>query len=354
MLFGNTHSVVCWVRMSLLALAMIRNLGGLPASVFIDDFHTFVPKGLGEKAATFITSVFDAVGLPWKSHKRKWGSNICLLGLDFLLKGRPSACISVERVEKVMEFTRGIVDRGRLSSKEASQLYGRVCFCFTSVSDRRLLPFLKSVLGRVYGGPETRLTFALRDALGAILRILPALPPRVLRNPSPSYVLWTDAAFSKGRGVMAGVLRSVLGGGMRYWRRKVYRDELDDSVKSYPINFLEAVAACVSLLVWRGILSGRRFDIRIDNTAAEIVLLNQYSNKRHMGAVTECFWTEATCNSMMPWLRRVESAKNIGDLPTREGKFVKFLSMHPSAAGEELEAGKEDLIQKVLKCSILE
>ncbi|CAD7977171.1 unnamed protein product, partial [Amoebophrya sp. A25] len=42
LLFGNTHSVVVWVRVSLLIVAAIRGLFQIPVAVYIDDYRSFV------------------------------------------------------------------------------------------------------------------------------------------------------------------------------------------------------------------------------------------------------------------------------------------------------------------------
>eukprot|EP00392_Amoebophrya_sp_AT5.2_P019467 g20313.t1 len=176
-----------------------------------------------------------------------------------------------------------------------------------------------------------------------------------LEDPSAvSVLLYTDACWSKERGIMAAVL--VHRGKFYCVREHMRKEQLHPDYNLYPINFLETAAGVAGARFFRKELEGRRFDHLIDNTCAQGVLLAQgfqsANRKWYLTQAASIYWAEATRHQMRPWLVRVPSAENIADYPTRPEMMAVLLRLYPNFFEEIHDSfGLPDYLAKLLKGS---
>ncbi|CAD7954485.1 unnamed protein product [Amoebophrya sp. A25] len=335
LVFGNTHSVVVWVRVAQLLSSCIRGLFSIPNSVFIDDFHSFIRSGLGPRTAFALCTFFDKVGWSYKLEKIDVSNeSVTLLGLVFSLVGHPSLTISDERKAMYSSMLEEKMSQKFLSPNEAASLYGKLSFALCSVCDRRLRPLIRPLMVRMF---QNNKDFSLNKALALSLRacadLIKVLPPRKLTVSPVRFLVYTDASWRRGKGVLAGVLvfpervnrESGSLGKVLMWRLAVSESDLHPSVAKFPINFLEAVAAIIALKVWIKLLSNSRCVFLLDNCAAEGTLHRMNSGRPSMSLSAFYFWLIASEFSVSPELGRVPSESNVSDLPTKNDEmFRKF------------------------------
>ncbi|CAD7976194.1 unnamed protein product [Amoebophrya sp. A25] len=285
MIFGNVHSVVAWVRVSLLLRASIRGLFKVPTSVFIDDYHYFCRLGLGDECLRVIKKLLDLTGWGYKEEKLVSSSEeVLLLGLLFRLVGRPSVVISPERAEVYSKCISSLLVKDELSPSEASRAYGMLSFALCACSDRMLRPILRPLVSRMFqefGG--SKMTKAIRACLGVCKDLVVRLPPRVLYSAPVRYIIYTDASWQRSRsGYMAGVLVDLFekydpsipfGRKFRLWRMFVSKKMIVEKYSDHPINFLESVAPFVCNLLWGDRLTSSKVIYYIDNNCAKGTLI---------------------------------------------------------------------------------
>ena len=298
--------------------------------IYIDDFFCFCRWEMLPVVRRVVLGCLDLCGFTYKPEKVADSFDdglLPLLGLRLnFSKGVPDLSVDPARVAALSADISCILRADALSPGDASKLCGKLAFAFSSVADRRLNPLLRPIYERVYApGRGCGLTPSMRLSLRSVLSVLGKLPPRSLTSYKPSFRIYTDASFARGRGIIAAVLIDARAGVVHDWGRgslscwfcKVRAEDLPESVRAFPINFLELITPVVALRIWKATLAGAQVAFYVDNTAAEHTLLNMNSKKPHFALPTFQFWAELTSAGIDAWVDRVATDCNIADWPTR-------------------------------------
>ncbi|CAD7974401.1 unnamed protein product [Amoebophrya sp. A25] len=362
LLFGNTHSVVCWCRVAFLINAVLRRVFTIPSSVFIDDYHAFVRANMGQASADRVCRLLDVLGWEYKLEKVEVSdSAVLLLGLIFQLRGKPSVVVAPGRAQACAAEIRKIIDSEKLTPNDASRIYGKLSFAFCAVCERMLHPMMRPILARVFSScSDHSLRRVLKASLSACAELVVSLPARSLIFLPTRYLIYSDASWQREKGYIAACLvdcwqvnkdsRSL--GAVAYWKTLVFQSETFEDAALYPINFLEGCAAVVALWVWSDLLAGSRVDCFIDNCCAEGLLIRMNSGRSHLAALAFEFWKHASRFHISPQIFRVPSAVNIADLPTKVGFLYESFKISFDAQEVQLSEEIKDRVYKLLKLEV--
>ncbi|CAD7957930.1 unnamed protein product [Amoebophrya sp. A25] len=362
LLFGNTHSVVCWCRVAFLINAILRRVFRIPSSVFIDDYHAFVKAKLGRPAADRVCRLLDILGWEYKFEKVEVSdSAVLLLGLLFQLRGKPSVVVSPERAQAYASEVRKVILSEKLSPADASRIYGKLSFAFCAVCERMLHPLMKPILSRMFSSTaDHSLHRVLKASLSACADLVVSLPARSLVFLPTRYIIYSDASWQRKKGFIAACLidcwqvnkekRSL--GPIAYWKFPVDQSKIFEDTALYPINFLEGCAAVVAMWVWSDLLAGARVDCFIDNCCAEGLLIRMNSGKSHLACLAFQFWQHCSSFQISPQIFRVPSAVNLADLPTKIGFLYENFKLSFDAKEIKLSESIKERINRLLKLEV--
>lgn len=84
------------------------------------------------------------------------------------------------------------------------------------------------------------------------------------------------------------------------------------------IGGLELLSSCLGLSTWEGLLLNRHLDLYSDNSGAEHGMRKGSAKPFDHCALVHVIWKRAFQMRLSMWVRRVPTAENIGDPPSRE------------------------------------
>lgn len=143
----------------------------------------------------------------------------------------------------------------------------------------------------------------------------------VLASPAPPTVIFTDASFEAGAGIL-GVVVKRPGFPLLWtacdcppWVLAVF--ETVDRRKAQYIGQLELLAAVVAYTTFGDELAGQHVIHWIDNESAVYALAKGYSGAPDSARVVNLFHTTASRLGVTPWIEYVHTDDNLADLPSR-------------------------------------
>eukprot|EP00392_Amoebophrya_sp_AT5.2_P006338 g6350.t1 len=354
-IFGSRHSVAAWCRNGKALKSVKRGMHRLNSDDYVDDFSTFVKRGLGKEVSEAMLELLEELGLPAMLEKVEHGLELELLGLMFsVLEGEPVIFLTEQKKNAIREVIDEACSAGVIDLDVLDKLIGRLTFVLSAVADRALSPVMRP-LRRMLSKEERVVDTHVRTALVALREIMDLDIRRKVALEdfrAPNIVLYTDASWESSSGWLGAVL--AIDGKFYGVREKVTKSMLHDDYCVWAINYLETVVAVFAAKFYADKLQGKRFDHAIDNTCAQGWLLSQGSSsdkkKWYLAAASAQYWAEAAKHQFRPWIVRVPSHFNVADYPTREDLLEILNRLCPSFFTEFVDGfGFRDYFHKSLK-----
>eukprot|EP00392_Amoebophrya_sp_AT5.2_P018854 g19498.t1 len=275
-IFGSRHSVTAWCRNGKLLRSVKRGMYKLNTDDYVDDFSTFVKRGLGKEVSEAMLELLEELGLPAMLEKVEYGLQLELLGLMFsVLEGEPVVFLTEQKKQLIKSAIDEACEAGVIELDVLDKLIGRLTFVLSAVADRALSPVMRP-LRRMLSKEEKVVDMSVRTALVALREIMDLDIKRKVAFEdfsAPNIVLYTDASWEKNSGWLGAVL--AIDGKFYGVREKVTQGMLHDDYCVWAINYLETVVAVFAAKFYADRLKGKRFDHAIDNTCAQGWLLSQ-------------------------------------------------------------------------------
>eukprot|EP00392_Amoebophrya_sp_AT5.2_P016217 g16474.t1 len=306
-----------------------RGMYKLNSDDYVDDFSTFVKRGLGKEVSEAMMELLEELGLPAMLEKVDYGLQLEILGLMFsVLEGEPVIFLTEQKKNSTKEVIDEACSAGVIDLDVLDKLIGRLTFVLSAVADRALSPVMRP-LRRMLSKEERVVDTHVRTALVALREIIDLDIRRKVAFEdfrAPNIVLYTDASWEASSGWLGAVL--AIDGKFYGVREKVTKGMLHDDYCVWAINYLETVVAVFAAKFYASKLQGKRFDHAIDNTCAQGWLLSQGTSsdkkKWYLAAASAQYWAEAAKHQFRPWIVRVPSHFNAADYPTREDLLMKM------------------------------
>ncbi|CAD7930670.1 unnamed protein product, partial [Amoebophrya sp. A25] len=322
--FGNVHSVTCWIRVSWGIRLIFRRMLFALLELYVDDFSGIAPARLAQELLDCFILFLDTLGMPYAKRKVNIGADIEVLGLLFNLSGKPFFQVSRDRVLQIVKAIDSIFAEGQLAPAAARKLQGKLFFIFVSLVDRAVNPVLRPLINR---SEELDGTLALTHRLKHCLEVVRFLVQQPMKrfakfcgDHNVGNVIYTDASFANGCGMLSGVKVVILKDGKMkflWFSYSVSKEELHPCTGRQPISFLEAIAPSLAVRIFDNFVSNSFHTFAVDNEAAKSCLLNQSSQKPHMAFSAFLFWSSISLCGGSAWLSRIPSALNIADIFSR-------------------------------------
>eukprot|EP00392_Amoebophrya_sp_AT5.2_P018412 g18945.t1 len=349
------ESVTAWCRNGKTLKKVKRGMYKLNSDDYVDDFTTFVKRGLGKDVTDAMLELLEELGLPAMLEKVEYGLQLEVLGLMFsVVEGEPVIFLTEKKKTAIKEVIDSACEAGVVDVDVLDKLVGRLTFVLSAIADRALSPVMRP-LRRMLSKEERVVDFQVRTALVALREIVDLDIKRKVAFEdfsAPSVVLYTDASWERNSGWLGAVL--AIDGKFYGVREKVTRGMLHDDYCVWALNYLETIVAVFAAKFYASKLKGRRFDHAIDNTCAQGWLLSQGSSsdkkKWYLAAASAQYWAEAAKHQFRPWIVRVPSHFNVADYPTREDLLQYLNKLYPSFFTEFVDGfGFRDYVSMSLK-----
>ena len=332
LIFGSTAAVLHYNCLSRVIASLACRLLLLPTLGYFDDFGFIVAAEGADEAFSAFTEFFALFGIELKIEKSSMGNFNSFLGLDATFPApdnRMTLSLSLS-VDKAIRWA-GLIERilrdNLITHTTLESLLGRLVFAQTAVFGKFARAMLKPLYIKFYAPRyNSRLTPAIIRNLTWWISALRNVQKGVIHfnRSSPDWILYTDAAFDEGPGGarMAAIFfrTSAL--------RPLHPAELLLASKPSPAEVayfqntstifgLELAAVVLSIFHFRSRLRDNAVTVYIDNTAALAALINGDSSAAAAFPLIAVLWFLSASYNITLWFERVETHRNIADLPTR-------------------------------------
>ena len=346
-LFGSTAAVLHYNCLSRIIASLACRILLIPTIGYFDDFGFLCIASEAALVMADFAAFFQMFGLELKLEKSAIGSHIVFLGL---LGSFPnpsnhmtlSLSLAQEKSERWINMIRQIIADRKISHMALESLIGRLAFAQTAVFGRFVRAMLKPLYAKLYTPHyNPHLSEMILRNLARWRATLTNINPRVIKfdRSHPDWVLYTDAAFEEsGAGArIAAVLFKVSPGGPSNEIRAellLYRapdpGEIAFFEETSTIFGLELVAAVLAIFHQKERLRNSAVTLYMDNNAALAALINGDSSAKSAFYLIALFWFLAAKFNIAIWLERVDTKRNIADLPTRSVKLpFEVRESHP-------------------------
>ena len=320
--FGAEGSVYGFVRLSRALSFLINEAILVPSSVYFDDFPSISPRASAASATAAISFLLEALGWRFSTDPdkaRDFEPSFDVLGCTVDLSGLagPFGFLEVRNKPRRIEHILGLLDE--LGS-------GRGDFRLVPVIQGQLNFASNFVLGRAVAPLSRALSFSSSSGMGDMCErikavLLESRPRRVSwHSPDAPILIFTDAAFEKGKATIGAVVIDTMGG-----PPVVYGGSLPHSVVSSWQRYDDEQIICQAELAAtvciryqaRTRLAGRKCIYFVDNESARYALIKAVSGVPSMQALSSLFHSWDSDHPHYAWIERVPSASNPADLPSR-------------------------------------
>eukprot|EP00392_Amoebophrya_sp_AT5.2_P018387 g18916.t1 len=118
-IFGSRHSVTGWGRNGKTIRSIKRGMYGLNSEDYVDDFPSFVGKGMGKCVTEALLELLEELGLPAMMEKVEFGEELEILGLMFsVLNGAPEVFITEKRRELIKKVCAEARESGSVDAEQ--------------------------------------------------------------------------------------------------------------------------------------------------------------------------------------------------------------------------------------------
>eukprot|EP00392_Amoebophrya_sp_AT5.2_P019219 g19967.t1 len=208
-IFGSKHSVTGWQRQGKFLRSIKRRLYKLNTEDYVDDFTSFVKKGLGKVVVEAMLELLDELGLPAMVEKVALGEELEVLGLMFsVANGVPEMYLTEKKKEQVRTACQKARETGVFELDELETFVGRLTFALSAIADRALSPVLRP-LRRMLSKEQREVDVSVRTSLRAIESLMDLDLRRRVSFEDPAalnVMLYTDASWEKNTGWLGAVL----------------------------------------------------------------------------------------------------------------------------------------------------
>ena len=328
--FGAVGSVAAFLRISVAIWCVGLKRLVFFWSAFYDDFSMVTSMELQQNTSWACESLFGLLGMQYANSVSKcvpFAERFKMLGLVMNLSQSDQKKIYLghtsERADELVEQLKYFLTSGKISSKEAERLRGRMLF-FESFTFGRLAGEAVKSIGKFASGNRLPMRFSddLRRALEFLLhRISSAKPIIVTPKLKERWYIFTDGACEAeaSQGSIGGVLVSPTGACIRYFSSNVpsgvMRRLLNDSRN--PIHELEVMPVVVSLMLCADFVSCVPLVHYIDNESSRMALIKGYGETSHAAKLVQAYVNLEFDHQVKTWFARAPSHSNVGDGPSR-------------------------------------
>ncbi|CAE7717482.1 unnamed protein product [Symbiodinium sp. CCMP2592] len=330
--FGATGSVAGFLRVS----AAIWHTGvrdmGLGWCAYFDDFPLLSCDGMEEQIDELADEVFEALGVQYAKEGKKatkFDAVFNALGLAFDLSEFQNGIISithtVERRAEVKDVLGNILLMGKLSSKEAEVLRGRMHWYSSYLFGRAPCEAMHQMSLRARGiDGSSELGAELEWALRTLLEHVNTSRPLELRQTSGRELfVFTDGSYEPGAEVVAGiggVIYDASGSPLAFFSSEVPKSDLDvlEAESEHPIYEVELYAVLVAFRLWAGVLKDTFSTFYLANEAAQSALIAGRSGTKNGRRLLQQVLSLEHDNLTRPWFGRVPTHSNPADAPSRQ------------------------------------
>ena len=243
-----------------------------------------------------------------------------------------SLAISLPRgkAHKRAQLITGIISSGTMSHATPESLIGRLSFAQTAGFGRFARAMLKPLYAKLFPPryyPQLPIPLT-RNLLWWATTLL-SMTPRIatLARTSPDWVIYDDASFndSQKEAHLAAIFLSTQGPYEIQAPLVLTGQPTAGDIaffKTTSVIFgLELSAAVLAISQARHRLQGKAVTIYMDNNAALAAIVNGDSTSIAAFRLIATLWYLVAAHDISLWLERVDTAKNIADLPTRNRPF---------------------------------
>ena len=329
--FGAVGSVAAFLRISVAIWCVGLKCLSLYWSAFYDDFSVVTRTELQKSTSWACESLFTLLGMQYANSGSKcvpFSERFKMLGLVMDLSQSDQKQIFLghtnERSEELTSQIASYLSSGKISSKEAERLRGRLLF-FESFTFGRLAGDAVKAIGRVACGNRPPMQFDkdVRIALEFLShRIQSAKPIVVTPKLKECWIIFTDGACEaeSSKGSIGGVLATPHGDCLKYFSSGVpafIMNKLMVDSKN-PIHELEVLPVVISLLLWAEFVKCAPLVHYIDNESSRMALIKGYGETFHAARFIKAYVNLECEHQVKTWFARVPSHSNVGDGPSRD------------------------------------
>ena len=328
---------------------------------FYDDYISFSrPKLIGSTEKTMV-ALFKLLGWIFAEDSDKaqpFDLRCAALGVSFNLEsaasGKALVCNTESRCTELCEELEKTIDEGKLLSKQAQRLRGRMQFAESQLYGRTGKRCLR-VLADFAEGRRSVLTAKDIFFLRMFHELLKKNVPREVAAPgAENFLIFTDACYEPDHPAwpcgLGGV--AIYGG-----RRSLFSLALDaeiraffgEGVKKQIIFEIETLAALLAICVWNTSLRSGRVVLFVDNEGIKFSLLKGLSDNACVDRMAELFAELECAKHVTTWIARVPSKSNVADPPSRgvvNGASLKNAVDVSATASRVLKAILSQLLEK--------
>ena len=272
--FGASASVLMFNRASAASREAGTILLHLMWRSFFDDFPHVEFQCLGENSKTTSECLLKILGWSYAVSEKKskpFASVWNALGVTFQmpLPGADHFVIANKegRVESIIDFLNGAIQRKRLLRREAEVLRGRVQYAESNMFGRSARIILAILLSATESVDGVLGVAALKQLVALCKTLLAAGPRRVaLRIDGENILLYTDGALEDGVATFGAIIFD--GQEVRHFGGTVPTVVLSywmGSGSKNPIALVELLPVLVARVIWKDRLAGRKLLLFCDN-----------------------------------------------------------------------------------------
>ena len=329
--FGAVGSVAAFLRISVAIWCVGLKCLSLYWSAFYDDFSVVTRTELQKSTSWSCESLFTLLGMQYANSGSKcvpFSERFKMLGLVMDLSRSDHKQIFLghtkERSEELTGQIKSYLSSGKIGSKEAERLRGRLLF-FESFTFGRLAGDAVKAIGRVACGNRQPMNFDqdVRNALEfLLLRVQSAKPIVVTPKLKECWLIFTDGACEaeSSKGSIGGVLITPHGECLKYFSSGVPAIVMDELMKhsKNPIHELEVLPVVISLWLWADFVKCAPLVHYIDNESSRMALIKGVGETSHAARFIKAYVNLESEHQVKTWFARVPSHSNVGDGPSRD------------------------------------
>ena len=306
------------------------HLLGLLWSSFYDDFTVISRDVLEKNTSWACESLFDLLGFVYAKDGKKFlpfSEFFKMLGLRFNVEpfgtGKVLLGHTDERREELCKTIDGLLGAGRISSKDAERLRGRMVF-FEGFAFGRVANSAVKSLGRLCTGgtavheidAETRVQLEFLKQ-----RVLDGPPLSIEPFSTDTWFIFTDGACEPDQalGSVGGVILDQSGKCINFFGEQVPASLMEKLMarSKNPIHDLEVLPIFLAATLWGGMFKAGQVVYYVDNESARMAYIRGSGETPMSSAVISRFVILESQFQHKVWFARVPSHSNLADAPSR-------------------------------------
>ena len=328
--FGAVGSVAGFLRTAHAVWHIGFHLLGLLWSSFYDDFTVISRDVLEKNTSWACESLFDLLGFVYAKDGKKFlpfSEFFKMLGLRFNVEpfgtGKVLLGHTDERREELCKTIDGLLGAGRISSKDAERLRGRMVF-FEGFAFGRVANSAVKSLGRLCTGgtavheidAETRVQLEFLKQ-----RVLDGPPLSIEPFSTDTWFIFTDGACEPDQalGSVGGVILDQSGKCINFFGEQVPASLMEKLMarSKNPIHDLEVLPIFLAATLWGGVFKAGQVVYYVDNESARMAYIRGSGETPMSSAVISRFVILESQFQHKVWFARVPSHSNLADAPSR-------------------------------------